>query len=152
MKYFKIRNVTDSLGKREIRFNSDLDVEFITGFVKDSIVLKPNQQLYMKTKTLPITLHKMRLQGLISIVEVDSKEYELELLKRKLHYEKAVEDAKKMKKKEETKKTTKKTTATKPKGPGRPPKKKVDDEVEKNDATESIENEGGGETKEESTD
>jgi len=73
---YKITNITDKLGKRDVNFNSTLSIKYIDEMEKKTISLKPKHTIYYTTSSLPLSLHKYRVKGLVSIEEVSDKELE----------------------------------------------------------------------------
>lgn len=74
MNTYKIINITDKLGKREMNSNSPLKIEYLDGMERKTMILKPNEEVYFTTNSLPISLHKYRVKGLVSISDVTDKE------------------------------------------------------------------------------
>lgn len=107
MNRYEITNTTHLLGKRDMNYNSILNIEYVDEMVKKSIELKPKEVLYLTARSLPVSLIKYRIKGLISVVEISSKE-----LKSKIKQDKATKN-KGTEKEKEVKKTTTTTTTTK---------------------------------------
>ena len=74
MSTFKITNITHLLGKREGKFNSVLEVEYVDNLMKKNVKIKPNDTIYLSLQSLPISLHALRVKGLILISEVTDGE------------------------------------------------------------------------------
>ena len=71
---YKITNITSRLGKRETNYNSTLKVSYLDGMERKAMFIKPDEEIYFTTNTLPISLHKYRVKGLVSITDVTDKE------------------------------------------------------------------------------
>ena len=71
MNNYKITNITNQLGKRDANFNSILDIDYIDGMTKKIFKLTPNQTVFMKLVSLPISVHKMRIKNLVIVQEVN---------------------------------------------------------------------------------
>jgi hypothetical protein len=74
MNTYKITNITNLAGKRDFKFNSDLDIEFVDNMVKKSIKVKPNESVYLSVSSLPLSVHRLRVKGLVTVTEVGEKE------------------------------------------------------------------------------
>ena len=75
MSIYKITNITNYLGKRDYKFNSNLDIEFVDNMVKKTITLKPNDSAYLSIAGLPLSVHKLRVKNLITVSEVNEFPY-----------------------------------------------------------------------------
>jgi hypothetical protein len=71
---FKITNITHLLGKREHKFNSVLDVDYVDNMMKKTIKIKAGNTVYLTTPSLPISAHLLRVKNLITVVEVSDNE------------------------------------------------------------------------------
>ena len=71
---YKITNLTAKLGKRDANFNSTLKIGYLDGMERKHMYLKPTEEIYFTTDSLPISLHKYRVKGLVSISDVTYKE------------------------------------------------------------------------------
>lgn len=75
MNTYKITNITDTLGKRDVNFNKTLKIDYIDNMIKKTILLKPKDSLFFTTKSLPLSLHKFRMKNLINVSEINDKEF-----------------------------------------------------------------------------
>lgn len=75
MAYYKITNITNGLGKRHPRFNTIQSIDFREGNKKESINVLPGADLLMESSHLPIGAHKLRSEGLITVVELDKNTF-----------------------------------------------------------------------------
>jgi len=74
MSTYKITNITNYLGKRDYKFNSNIDVEFVDNMVKKTITLKPNDVAYLSIPSLPLSVHRLRVKNFITVSEVNNSE------------------------------------------------------------------------------
>jgi hypothetical protein len=74
MNTYKIINITDKLGKRAANYNSTLKISYVDRMERKTMMLKPNEEVYFTTDSLPISLHKFRVKGFVSISDVTDKE------------------------------------------------------------------------------
>lgn len=73
MSNYKITNITNSLGKRDLMYNSSVDVEYVSGLDKIKYILQPNETLYLKIDSLPLSVHKLRMKKFVIVSEIDSQ-------------------------------------------------------------------------------
>lgn len=74
MNTYKITNISHLLGKRDHKYNSTLDIDYIDNMVKKVSQLRPEESLYLTVNTLPLSLHRLRIKNLIDVVEVSPDE------------------------------------------------------------------------------
>ena len=74
MANYKITNLTNLAGKRDMKFNSVLDIDYVDNMTKKSIKVKPGETVFLQIKSLPTSVHKLRVRKLISVVEVSNTE------------------------------------------------------------------------------
>lgn len=74
MTTFKITNITNFAGKRDPRANSSIDIEYVDKMTKRNISVKPNSSVYLTVPILPLSVHRLRIKGLITVVEVSENE------------------------------------------------------------------------------
>lgn len=75
MVYYKVKSVTNTLGKRDINKDNVLDIEYVIGLEKKTFKLNAGGILYMSCNNLPISLHKLRMKKLIQIIEISENEF-----------------------------------------------------------------------------
>lgn len=75
MGYYKIRNITSLLGKRHPKVNTTQKIDLSAQFSKNSIDLNPDTEFVLEANFLPISLHKMRSEGVVSVLEISKDEY-----------------------------------------------------------------------------
>jgi hypothetical protein len=71
---YKITNITNTAGKRDFKYNSSLDIEYVDEMTKKSITVKPGDSIYLTVHTLPLSVHRLRVKNLITVSEVSEKE------------------------------------------------------------------------------
>ena len=74
MNTYKITNITNLLGKREINFKKVVDVEYLDKRNKKINKLKAGESMFLSIASLPLSVHRLRIKGLISISEVSPAE------------------------------------------------------------------------------
>ena len=76
MNTYKITNITNTAGKRDFKFNSSLNIEYVDNMMKKTVAVKPGESLYLTVSALPMSVHKLRIKNLVSVVEVSHSELE----------------------------------------------------------------------------
>lgn len=76
MGYYKIKNITNNLAKRHAKLNTSQVVDLSTGINAQSITIAPDQEILLESNFLPVSLHKLRTEGLMTIVEIDKNTYQ----------------------------------------------------------------------------
>lgn len=74
MNSYKITNITNLVGKRDSKFNTVVDIEYVDNRVKKTINLKAGETVYLTVSSLPLSIHRLRIKNLISITEVSAIE------------------------------------------------------------------------------
>ncbi len=77
MSTYKITNITHFAGKRDFKYNSVLDIEYIDEMIKKTISVKPGDSLYLTVSSLPLSVHRLRIKKLISVTEISAIELEM---------------------------------------------------------------------------
>lgn len=75
MGYYKIKNITNNLGKRDTNKDLTLNVEYNVGFQKKYKKLPPNEEIIMQCKSLPASIHTLRVKKFIKINEISENEF-----------------------------------------------------------------------------
>jgi len=70
MNTYRIINTTNEIGKREINYNSTLDIEYVDGMTKKIIKLKPSETLYLTLKSLPLSIRKLIVKHMVDVIEI----------------------------------------------------------------------------------
>ncbi|MDA3779562.1 MAG: hypothetical protein PF487_04960 [Bacteroidales bacterium] len=75
MKTFKITNTTNLVGRRDPKYNTIIDVEYIDNRIKKSTKLNAGESVFLTISTqLPLSIHRLRIKGLITVTEITSTE------------------------------------------------------------------------------
>lgn len=75
MPHYKIVNITGKLPKRHMNKDISVNVEYHVGFQKKFSKLKVNDEILLTCKTLPVSIHQLRIKGLITIAEISENEF-----------------------------------------------------------------------------
>ena len=70
MPYYKITSLTAKLPKRHLHKNENLKIEYREGFDTKTNELPVGATVYISSPSLPVNYHKLRMKGLISVVEI----------------------------------------------------------------------------------
>jgi hypothetical protein len=103
MGYYKVKNITNSLAKRDIQKDKNLAITLNNGLFPTEKVIEMGDEFLIECSKLPTELQKLRVKGLVTIVEVGKNEF-LYKLKESQKPKKPVEKEKST--------NTKKTTLT----------------------------------------
>lgn len=113
MATYKITNITNLTGKRDRKYNSELKIDYIDKMTKKNVTIRPNESIYLTIQTLPMSIHKLRIKNLISVIEIGSsemaniinknvqKQIENKKVEEEIHEEAMKKQARKKSKKEE---------------------------------------------------
>jgi hypothetical protein len=74
MNIYKITNISQTLGKREFKFNSVLNIDYVDGLTKKTILIKPNETIFLRINSLPLSVQRLRMSNLITVAEVSEPE------------------------------------------------------------------------------
>lgn len=74
MNTYKITNITNTVGKRDFKYNSVLDIEYVDNMIKKSLKIRPNNSIYLTVPSLPLSVQKLRIKGLITVSEIGATE------------------------------------------------------------------------------
>ena len=74
MSTFKIKNITNELGKRDYKYNSVLDIEYVDKMMKKTVKIKPGATVYLTLSSLPLSAHTLRVKNLITVTEIGDSE------------------------------------------------------------------------------
>jgi hypothetical protein len=72
MNTYQIINTTNTLTKRDVNHNKTVVVTYVDNMTEKQVTLKPGEVIYLKTSSLPISVHKLRLNGLIIVNDWDN--------------------------------------------------------------------------------
>lgn len=108
MNTYKIKNTTKNLAKRDQQFNSEVRIEYVDEMEKKVMFLKPDQTLFFTAASLPLSVRRLNVKGLISVSEIGPKELKKAIADSKNKTQKPQVSVKKENKAVETTTTTKK--------------------------------------------
>jgi len=74
MTNYKITNITNTAGKRDTKFNTTLSIDYIDSMMRKTITVKPGETIFLQINSLPLSVHRLRVKKLISVVEVSNNE------------------------------------------------------------------------------
>lgn len=74
MNTYKITNITNLVGKRDVKFNSNIDIEYIDNMSKKIITVKPGDTIFLTIPTLPISIQRLRIKNMVTVVEITQTE------------------------------------------------------------------------------
>ena len=83
MNTYKITNITNKVGKRDPKFNSVANIEYVDNRTRKTIGLKPSESVFLTVQSLPLSVHRLRIKKLIDIVEVSPAELKKSMEKAK---------------------------------------------------------------------
>lgn len=74
MNTYKITNITNLSNKREFKHNSPLDITYVDNLATKKVTIKAGESIYLKVKSLPMSVRKLRVENLVTVVEVSDAE------------------------------------------------------------------------------
>lgn len=74
MSTYKITNISQLAAKRDAKYNSIIDIEYVDEMVKKIISVKPNETIYLTVSSLPLSVHRLRIKNLITVNEISASE------------------------------------------------------------------------------
>jgi len=74
MNTYKITNITNLVGKRDSKFNSVVNIEYVDNRTKKTIVLKAGENVFLTVQSLPLSVHRLRIKKLIDVLEISPAE------------------------------------------------------------------------------
>ena len=74
MSTYKITNITNFLGKRDFKFNSPIDVEYVDNMMKKGLTVKPGDSVFLTVPILPLSVHRLRVKNLVTVTEISKNE------------------------------------------------------------------------------
>lgn len=74
MSTYRITNITHRAGKRDNKFNSNLDIEYVDNMMRKKVVLKPGSFMYLTVGMLPLSIHRLRMKNLVIVEEIAASE------------------------------------------------------------------------------
>ena len=74
MNTYKITNITNLAGKRDLHYNSTLNIDYVDGRIKKIMSIGAGNIAYLTVPSLPLSIHRLRLKKLITVLEVNPNE------------------------------------------------------------------------------
>jgi len=74
MSTYKITNITNSLGKRESKYNTTIEIDYIDNMTKKIVKVRAGDSVFLTAPTLPLSVQRLRLKNLIAVVEISLEE------------------------------------------------------------------------------
>lgn len=74
MSTYKITNITNLAGKRDFKYNSTLDIEYVDKMIKKTVKIKAGDSLFFTVPSLPLSVQKLRIQKLVTVTEISESE------------------------------------------------------------------------------
>jgi len=74
MNTYKITNLTNQLGRRDSKYNSVVDIEYIDNRAKKVAKVKPGETVFLSVQSLPLSVHRLRVKNVITVSEVSAAE------------------------------------------------------------------------------
>ena len=75
MNIYKITNITNLSAKRDFKHNSPLEISYVDNLTLKKITIKAGKSIYLTVKSLPMSVRKLRVENLITVVEVSDAEF-----------------------------------------------------------------------------
>lgn len=72
---YRIKNLTDSFGKRDANYNKTVSFQVSNGLMKKTITIEPGDELYIELKILPLDLQRLRIKNVIAVTEIGNLEF-----------------------------------------------------------------------------
>lgn len=74
MSTYKITNITNTISKRDIKYNSILNIEYHDNMEKKIVNIKPGEEILLTTISLPISVQRLKIKNLITVIEITQSE------------------------------------------------------------------------------
>lgn len=74
MNTYKITNITNLAHKRDIKFNSPINIEYIDNRMKKVATIKAGNTMFLTVQSLPLSVHRLRIKKMITISEISPTE------------------------------------------------------------------------------
>lgn len=72
---YRIKNLTDSFGKRDADYNKVVSFQVSNGLMKKTITIEPGDELYIELKILPLDLQRLRIKNIVTVTEIGNLEF-----------------------------------------------------------------------------
>jgi hypothetical protein len=74
MKTYKITNTTNLVGRRDSKYNTIVNIEYIDNRIKKNTKLKAGDTVFLTVESLPLSIHRLRIKNLITVTEISATE------------------------------------------------------------------------------
>jgi len=74
MNIYRITNITNLLPKRDRKFNTAVNIEYVDKMIKKSILVKPKDDVFLSVPILPLSVHRLRIKNLITVMTITPPE------------------------------------------------------------------------------
>lgn len=74
MNTYKLTNITNRLNKRHPNFSSTLNIDYVDQMERKNLLLKSDETIFFTATSLPLSLHRLRMKGFITVSEVSEQE------------------------------------------------------------------------------
>lgn len=115
MGYFKIKNITNALGKRHPRFSTPQIIETKGLMTTEKTIIQPGHEIIIESEFLPVSAQQLRLKGFLLVQDISKTDYlkhikmrEAQILAEEASMKVSVEPAKVVENKEKNKRFTQK--------------------------------------------
>lgn len=72
---YRIKNLTDSFGKRDADYNKVVSFQVSNGLMKKTITIEPGDELFIELKILPLDLQRLRIKNIVTVTEIGNLEF-----------------------------------------------------------------------------
>ena len=75
MAYYKIKNITNSLAKRDANKDKTLNISYNVGFIQKNYSLPVANEMIISCANLPVNIQSLRLKHFITVREISENEF-----------------------------------------------------------------------------
>ena len=75
MAYYKIKNITQTLAKRDANKDKILNIKYNIGFIEKIYSLPVGQEMIISCTNLPTTIQSLRIKGFVTVREISENEF-----------------------------------------------------------------------------
>ena len=72
---YRIKNLTDSFGKRDADYNKVVSFQVSNGLMKKTITIEAGDELFIELKILPLDLQRLRIKNIVTVTEIGNLEF-----------------------------------------------------------------------------
>ena len=70
MNTYKITNITNTVGKREPKYNKIVNIDYVSNMQKKTTKINPGESIFLAISQLPLAVQGLRIGGFIEVMEV----------------------------------------------------------------------------------